>query len=181
MINKDPAARGQIVNRRTIGIIAPLIDEGQFNMDFTLRIRRNNRDLTLAALFELAGAAFNAENVSRGINYGENIPAAGYYLEGLLHLNGYDTILTNKFDADAIKTIAEKNPFCVCVSTTMILSTVSLLELIFTYQACYAGRLHYCRGCFYLEKLFVLPGNILILPAFIPFSPGCFFTPPILR
>ena len=170
MINKDPAARGQIVNRRTIGIIAPLIDEGQFNMDFTLRIRRNNRDLTLAALFELAGAAFNAENVSRGLNYGENIPAAGYYLEGLLHLNGYDTILTNKFDADAIKTIAEKNPFCVCVSTTMILSTVSLLELFSHIRLAMPGVYIIAGGVFiwknylYYRKHFNSPGLYPLLP-----------------
>ncbi len=116
--------------KRTIAIIAPFIDNSQFNMDFTLRIGRNNRELTLAAFYELAGAGFNAEHISRGVDYGEDIPAAGFYLEGLLHQHGYETILTNKFDPDTIRTIAKKDPFCVCVSTTMIITTESLLELL---------------------------------------------------
>jgi radical SAM superfamily enzyme YgiQ (UPF0313 family) len=114
---------------RTIGIIAPLIDTGQFNMDFTLRIRKNKRDLTLAAFYELANAGFKIEKVSRGVDYGENIPAGGYYLEGLLHQSGYDTLLTNKADPESLRKIAEEDPFCICISTTMILTTRSLLEL----------------------------------------------------
>jgi hypothetical protein len=115
---------------RTIAIIAPFIDNSQFNMDFTLRLRSNNRELTLSALYELAKADFKVENVSRGTDYGQDVPAAGFYLEGLLHQSGYDTILTNKFDKKTIDLLAEKDPFCVCISTTMIIATELLLELI---------------------------------------------------
>lgn len=115
--------------KRTIAIIAPLIDTRQYNMDFSLRLSHNNRQLTLAALYELAGEQFKTDHISRGIDYEDDIPAAGFYLEGLLHQNGYDTILTNKYDSDTIKSIAGQDPFAVCVSTTMIIATDSLLAL----------------------------------------------------
>jgi p-methyltransferase len=115
---------------KTVGIIAPLIDRHQVHPDFMLRLRVNNRELTLAALYELASKGFNTEQVSRGYNYEEIVPSAGYYLEGLLHQQGYDTILTNKYDEETLKTIAYKDPFAILVSTTMIVTTNSLLELL---------------------------------------------------
>ncbi len=115
--------------RKIIGIIAPLIDRHQLHTDFNLRLSLNNRELTLAALYEFANKGYIAEHVSRGIDHEEDIPAAGYYLEGLLHQQGYDTILTNKYDAETLKTVAERDPFAVLVSTTMVVTTDSLLEL----------------------------------------------------
>lgn len=85
--------------------------------------------MTLAAIYEFAKKGYNAEQVSRGIDHEEDIPAAGYYLEGLLHQYGYDTILTNKYDAETLKTIADQDPFAVLVSTTMVVTTDSLREL----------------------------------------------------
>src|SRR5512138_2314587 len=116
--------------KRTIAIIAPLIDTRQYNMDYALRLKQNDRELTLAAFYELASENFDTTQVSRGFDYGEDIPAAGFYLEGLLHQHGYDTILTNRYDAGTIESIAEKDPFAVCVSTTMIIATESFLSLI---------------------------------------------------
>ena len=51
---------------KTIGIIAPLIDRHQVHHNFILSLRVNNRELTLAALYELAGKGFIPEQVSRG-------------------------------------------------------------------------------------------------------------------
>jgi p-methyltransferase len=115
--------------KRTIGIIAPLIDRQKLYADFNLRLRLNNRELTLAAMYEFASKGYVAENVSPGIYHEEEIPAAGYYLEGLLNQQGYETILTNKYDSDTFKTLAERDPFAVLVSTTMIVTSDSLLEL----------------------------------------------------
>jgi radical SAM superfamily enzyme YgiQ (UPF0313 family) len=115
--------------KRTIGIIAPFIDRLKVYSDFNLRLRLNNRELTLAALYEFASKGYAAEQVSRGIDHEEQIPAAGYYLEGLLNQQGYDTILTNKYDIKTLKTIAERDPFAILVSTTMIVTSDSLLEL----------------------------------------------------
>jgi p-methyltransferase len=115
--------------KRTIGIIAPLIDSLQFHSDFNLRLRLNNRELTLAALYEFAQKGYAADQVSRGIDHDEDIPAAGYYLEGLMHQYGYDTVLTNKYDEDVLNAIAGKDPFAVLVSTTMVVTTDSLREL----------------------------------------------------
>jgi len=115
--------------KKTIGIIAPLIDRQQLHANFNLKLSLNNRELTLAALYEFAVKGYKAGDVSRGINHEENIPAAGYYLEGLLHQQGYESILTNKYDADTLEKIARQDPFAVLVSTTMIVATESLLEL----------------------------------------------------
>lgn len=113
----------------TVAIIAPFIDTSQYNMDFNLRLASNNRELTLATFYELASSGFKADQVSRGVDYSEDIPAAGFYLEGLLHLHGYDTILTNRYDQATLKKISEKDPIAVCISTTMIITGTSLLSL----------------------------------------------------
>lgn len=115
--------------KKTIGIIAPLIDSRQFHSDFNLRLRHNNRELTLAALYEFAQKGFNASAVSRGIDHEEDIPSAGYYLEGLMHQYGYETVLTNKYDTETLNSIAGKDPVAVLVSTTMILTTESVKDL----------------------------------------------------
>ncbi len=114
---------------RTIAIIAPLIDRHQVHPDFILRLKNSNRELTLAALHELAEKRFDPYQVSRGFDYEEIVPAAGYYLQGLLHQQGYDTILTSKYDKETLRTVAGKDPFAVLVSTTMIVTAESLLEL----------------------------------------------------
>jgi radical SAM superfamily enzyme YgiQ (UPF0313 family) len=115
---------------RTIAIIAPFIDTSQYNMDFNLRLANNNRELTLATFYELASSGFDPEQVSRGIDYGEDIPSAGFYLQGLLHQHGYETILTNKYDKASLESLAGKDIFAVCVSTTMIITTESLQALL---------------------------------------------------
>jgi len=115
--------------KKTIAIIAPFIDSSQYNLDFCLRLKKNDRELTLAAFYEWAGEGFRADRISRGVDYGDDIPAAGFYLQGLLHLHGYDTILTNKYSDDALEQLAQKDLFAVCVSTTMIITTESLLSL----------------------------------------------------
>jgi len=114
---------------RTIAIIAPFIDTRQFNMDFTLRLARDNRELTLATFYNWAGNGFSGVDLPRGIDYGEDIPAAGFYLQGILHAHGYETILTNKYDDLTLEALARKEIFAVCISTTMIITTDSLVAL----------------------------------------------------
>ena len=107
---------------RTIAIIAPFIDTRQLNMDFTLRFKHNNRDLSLAALYELADSGFDASQLMRGMDYGEDIPAAGFYLEGVLRKNGYNTILTNKYDTETFESLAKNDLFAICISTSMVVN-----------------------------------------------------------
>jgi len=108
----------------------------------------NNRELTLAAFYEFAQKGYIAEQVSRGIDHEEDIPAAGYYLEGLLHQYGYDTILTNKYDAETLKTIADLDPFAVVVSTTMVVTTDSLRELFSTIRSAMPDTVIIAGGVF---------------------------------
>ena len=114
----------------TIGIIAPLIDREQFNADFNLRLGINKKELTLAALYELASEGFRVDRISRGIDHEEDMPAAGYYIEGLLRQQGFDTVLTNRFDTASLEVVAKHDPFAVCVSATMIVTADSLVELL---------------------------------------------------
>jgi anaerobic magnesium-protoporphyrin IX monomethyl ester cyclase len=162
--------------KRTIAIIAPLIDTRQYNMDFTLKLGRNNRELTLAAFYELANEQFKTENISRGFDYGEDIPAAGFYLEGLLHQHGYDTILTNQYDADTIKAIAKKDPFAVCISTTMIIAAESLLDLLSSVRNAMPATAIIAGGAF-LWKNYLQYLKNLDSPHLFPLQPGMFFHP----
>jgi p-methyltransferase len=161
---------------KTIAIIAPLIDTRQYNMDYTLRLRRNNRELTLAAFYELAGENFNTGQVSRGFDYGEDIPAAGFYLEGLLHQHGYDTILTNQYDAVTIKSIAEKDPFAVCVSTTMIIATDSFMDLLSSVRSAMPGT-HIIAGGVLVWKHYLQYLKHLDSPHLYPMEPWMLFHP----
>jgi len=161
---------------RTIAIIAPLIDRHQLHADFNLRLRVNNRELTMAALYEFANKGFVAENVSRGIDHDENIPAAGYYLEGLLHQQGYDTILTNKHDEGTLSTIAERDPFAMLVSTTMIVTTESLLELFSSIRAKMPDTVIIAGGV-QLWKHYLLYEDHLRSPKDYPLQPWMLYHP----
>jgi anaerobic magnesium-protoporphyrin IX monomethyl ester cyclase len=161
---------------RTIAIIAPFIDTSQYNMDFNLRLGRNNRELTLATFYELGNESFRVENVSRGIDYGEDIPAAGFYLEGLLHQHGYETILTNKYDTAALKAIAAKDPFAVCISTTMIITTESLLALFSSIRSAMPDTFIIAGGTF-IWKNYRQYLKHFDSPDLYPLQPGMLFHP----
>jgi len=162
--------------KRTIGIIAPLIDRHQVHADFILRLRSNKRELTLQALYELAGNGFAVEGISRGFDYEDIIPAAGYYLQGLLHQQGYDTVLTSKYDKETLRTVAESNPFAVLVSTTMIVSTVSFLELLSLIRAAMPGTYIIAGGVFVWKNYFLYQDHIRE-PALYPLHPELLFHP----
>ncbi len=113
---------------RTIAIIAPLIDNSQFNLDYTVRLKDGDKDLSLVLLYKIAAGNYDPtfhDNTSQD----NDIPAAGYYLQGILHANGYNTILTNEYDVETLKKLSEKDLFAVCVSTTMILTSDSFIAL----------------------------------------------------
>ena len=162
--------------KQTIAIIAPLIDTRQYNMDYSLRLSRNNRELTLAAFYELASEQFKADQVSRGFDYGEDIPAAGFYLEGLLHQHGYDTILTNQYDTETIKSIADKDPFAVCVSTTMIIATESFLNLLSSIRSAMPGT-HIIAGGVFVWKNYMQYLKHLDSPHLYPMEHWMLFHP----
>lgn len=161
---------------KVIAIIAPFIDSSQYNMDFTLRLRKNNRELTLAAFYEWAGEGFRAENVSRGVDYGEDIPAAGFYLQGVLHQHGYDTVLTNKYDKTTLHDLSEKDLFAVCISTTMIITTASLMSLLASVRKEIPG-VPVIAGGMFIWKSYIQYQNYLADPVNYPLHPGMLFHP----
>ena|GEM_PF-4711642 len=83
---------------KTIGIINPFYDSYQYQDEFHLRFRANKRQFTMASFHELAQKGYSTDQLSRGFNYEEDLPSAGFYLEGLMRQEGYDTFLTSKYD-----------------------------------------------------------------------------------
>ena len=161
---------------KVVAIIAPFIDSSQYNMDFTLRLRKNDRELTLAAFYEWAGEGFRAENISRGVDYGDDIPAAGFYLQGVLHQNGYETVLTNKYDIEALRSLAQKDLFAICVSTTMIITTSSLMSLLDAVKKEIPG-VPVIAGGMFIWKSYIQYQNHLADPVNYPLRPEMLFHP----
>lgn len=115
---------------RTVVVIAPMVDTKQYDMDLALKLRRTRRELTLATLRELAQNGYRTENIGPVPSKRDMVPAAGFYLTGMLRRNGYRTVLSHKYHDEALQRIAAAGPFAVCLSTTMILSTSSVIEIV---------------------------------------------------
>jgi len=106
---------------KTIAIVAPMFDEKQYHMDFSLKLKQDNRELDLGVLYELAKNEYQPQLLGRQENsHAETIPSAGYYLTGLLRANGYDTILGSKCDNEFLSRLSSADPFAICISSTMI-------------------------------------------------------------
>ena len=120
----------------TVAIIAPMVDLEQYNLDFRLVLNKSKRELTLSTLQELAQNGFHTDKIDPIPSKRDMMPAAGFYLAGLLRENGYETLLTHKCNKESLESIANEKPIAVCLSTTMILSNASLknyLKLIRCY------------------------------------------------
>jgi radical SAM superfamily enzyme YgiQ (UPF0313 family) len=104
--------------------------EEQYHLDLVLKHKASGRELTLATLQELVQTGFNTNTLQPGHHREESIPAAGFYLSGILRANGYDTFLSDKYDYNTLELIAQNDPIAVCLSTTMVLSTNSLRRLV---------------------------------------------------
>jgi p-methyltransferase len=111
---------------RTVAVIAPMVDEDQYDLDFRILLSNSGRELTLSTLLELAKDNFSTQNIHPIPSKRNMMPAAGFYLAGLLREQGYHTLLTNEFNKESLELIASENPFAVCLSSTMILSNDSL-------------------------------------------------------
>ncbi len=115
---------------RTIAIFAPMADATRGHIDFSVRLKTSQRELTLETLYALASGGFHAEQLRPSTLEAETIPAAGYYLTGLLRAAGYSTVLTNRWDAGALAGIARHDPVAVCLSSSMIVDADSLRRII---------------------------------------------------
>ena len=143
---------------KTIGIIAPVLDEKQPEMDFVLRLKNSGYDLTLKHLYELANNSYNISKISSGLTYeNTSITAAGYYLTGLLRSKGYDTYLVHRLDDEKIQSLSSLDPEIVCVSTTMIWERNSLKHII--------ERIRYS-----LPDSFIIVGGVLLWKSYCWFQ-----------
>lgn len=161
---------------RTIAIIAPLIDFCQFNVDFNLRLRKSDRELSLITLHEFARTGFNPDHQFRAHDYSDDIPSAGFYLQGLLHMHGYRTILTNRYDPESLEKLAKEELFAVIVSTTMVITTASLLSLFSAIREKIPGVPVIAGGVF-LWKSYLQYEQHLRSPEQYPAHPGMLFQP----
>jgi len=162
--------------KKTIAIIAPLIDSSQFNLDYSLRLKKSKRDLSLAAFYEMANDGFNTNHSLRIQSHEEDIPSAGYYLQGVLRQNGYDTILTNKYDTQTLKELARRDLFAVCISTTMIITSESFILLLISIRKELPGVAIIAGGVF-LWKHYMQYKRHLQSPEVFPLYKEIFFHP----
>jgi radical SAM superfamily enzyme YgiQ (UPF0313 family) len=140
--------------KRTIAIIAPMFDEKHYHMDFNLRLKKDNRELTLAVLYELAKNKFQPQMVAKQTNSrAETIPAAGYYLTGLLRANGYDTILGSKCDHEFLSKISSADLFAICISSTMIVDKAFLEDMVRQIRQ-------------FLPQAFIIVGGVFVYKSF---------------
>ena len=139
---------------RTIAIIAPMFDEKQYHMDFNLRLKKDNRELTLGVLYELAKNEYQPQMGAKQENLrAETIPAAGYYLTGLLRANGYDTILGTKCDNEFLSRISSADPFAICISSTMIVDNEFLKNIVRQIRQ-------------FLPEVFIIVGGVFVYKSF---------------
>jgi len=115
---------------KTVAVIAPMVDVTQYHLDLTLRLKGSNRELTLATLYELMQGGFRYDLLPAIPSKRDMMPAAGFYLTGLLREQGYQTVTTYQCSDTELRRLAEASPFAICLSTTMILSTESLKQLV---------------------------------------------------
>ena len=142
---------------KSIGIIAPFYDRYEYQDEFHLRFRANNRQFTLASFHELAQKKYSIDQLSRGFNYEEDLPAAGYYLEGLMRQEGYNTFLTSKYDRDSLQKVAEKDPVAILVSTTMVISVENLIGVFNAIRKAIPG-------------VFIIAGGVFIWKNYLSYS-----------
>ena len=83
----------------------------------------------MASFHELAQKGYSTDKLSRGFTYEDDLPSAGYYLEGLMQQEGYDAFLTSRYDPETLQRVAEQDPMAVLVSTTMVLSVEGLFRI----------------------------------------------------
>ncbi len=116
---------------KTIGIIAPIFSDEIANLDFILRLEQDKRELTIQNLSEIIKKNYDYSKLRKIVNYSDStVPAAGYYLTGLLRENGYNTTMANIINKKTINEIAKQDPFAICISTTMILKNSTLKWVI---------------------------------------------------
>ena len=116
---------------KNIGIIAPMFEESRAQRNYLLRLKKDNRELTLKALHELCSNSYNVDKVLSGLAQEETlIPGSGYYLTGLLRAKGYNTTLAYLVDEKSLRPIVEADPMAVCISTSLIWTLESLEKIV---------------------------------------------------
>jgi p-methyltransferase len=115
---------------KTVAVIAPMVDVMQYHLDLNLRLKGSNRELTLATIEELIKNGYRTDLLQAIPSKRDMMPAAGFYLAGLLRSEGYQVELTYRCTPESLEKIARSDPFAVCLSTTMILSTESLQFIV---------------------------------------------------
>jgi radical SAM superfamily enzyme YgiQ (UPF0313 family) len=126
-----------------------MVDTKQYHLEFMLKLKKSNRELTLATLRELVQNGYRTDSITPVPSKRDMIPAAGFYLTSLLRQNGYQTSLSYKCDDVSLQKIASENPLAVCLSSTMILSTASLISFI-----------HHIRE--YLPETCIIVGGVYV-------------------
>jgi len=122
---------------KMIAVLAPSmnesIDDRGYEFIFRLKHEIDGGELSFKKLHEFATHSFQVnkiENNNQSNYFTDTIPAAGYYLAGLLRSANYNTILSNKCDLNSLSMIANHNPDVICISSTMVFNKNALKRII---------------------------------------------------
>ncbi len=93
-----------------IGIIAPVSDPKMNNINLEFNPKINQDELSIRLLFNLCKNSYDLYKIpaQRLITLQETVPSAGYYLEGLLHSHGYDTMLLSDTEKESLEQLQKK-------------------------------------------------------------------------
>lgn len=136
------------MKQATIGIVAPMFDEGgRCDSDFVLRFEEGRYELTLENIEALLVDGGDVSRLRLGREHTATI-AAEHYLTGLLRSHGYNTVSTNQADEASLRRLAQASPVAVCVSTTMLFSPASLRAVVARIRAAMPETLIVLGGVF---------------------------------
>ncbi len=113
-----------------IGIVAPLHLSTSIESPFRLELT-NGKQLSIKNLHELIRNDYTPDCLPGNDSFIEKeASAAGYYLEGLLRSQGYDTFLSSRVDDESMRIMAGQSPDIICLSATMIMSRKGMIEIV---------------------------------------------------
>lgn len=113
-----------------IAVLAPMLQEAQYQADYTVKLKSNMRELTLEAMYQFLLNHFDEVSMPWELKHEDDIPAAGFYLASLLKSKGYDVTLGSHYDEASLQKMADFSPDVICLSTTMLVSIGALRKVV---------------------------------------------------
>jgi radical SAM superfamily enzyme YgiQ (UPF0313 family) len=135
-------------------VLAPMVEEKQFNVDLTIRLKNNDRELTLETINQLLLHDLDEDAMTWDLQLDNDIPSAGYYLTSMLKSKGHEVLLSSLYDERTMGRMAAFSPQLICLSTTMILSIEAIREIVERIRK-------------YMPGVFIVAGGVFVWKNFL--------------